>query len=70
MSVILNATNPGSALNKKTRIALSYHFVREHQAQKVISVRKVDTKDNYDDPFTKALSSVEFHGFFQNLLTN
>ena len=69
MSVVLNATNPGSSLNKKA-IALSYHFVREHQAQKVISIRKVDTKDNFADPFTKALSNPEFHGFFRHLQCN
>ena len=56
MSVVLNATNPGSSLNKKA-IALSYHFVREHQAQSVISIRKIHTTDNYADPFTKALDS-------------
>jgi hypothetical protein len=69
MSVVLNATNPGSSLNKKA-IALSYHFVREHQAQSVISIRKIDTKDNYADPFTKALSNPEFHGFARHVLCN
>lgn len=64
MSVVMNATNPGSSLNKKA-IALSYHFVREHQAQSVISVRKIDTKDNYADPFMKALTNPGFHGFFE-----
>jgi Reverse transcriptase (RNA-dependent DNA polymerase) len=29
MGVVLNASNPGSTLNKKS-VALSYHFVREH----------------------------------------
>ena len=29
VSVVLNAENTGSTLNKKT-VALSYHFVREH----------------------------------------
>ena len=37
MGVILNAANPGSSLNKKA-IALSYHFVREHQAGGVINI--------------------------------
>ena len=69
MAVVLNATKPGSALNKKV-IALAYHFVREHQAKSVISIRKIDTKDNYADPFTKALNHTEFHAFYINLLHN
>jgi hypothetical protein len=69
MYVVLNATNPGSSLNKKA-IALPYHSFREHQAQKVISIRKVDTKDNFADPFTKALSNPELHGFFRHILCN
>jgi hypothetical protein len=69
MAVVLNATKPGSALNKKV-IALAYHFVREHQSKSVVSIRKIDTKDNYADPFTKALNHTEFHAFFINLLHN
>jgi hypothetical protein len=69
MAVVLNATKPGSALNKKV-IALAYHFVREHQSRSVISIRKIDTKDNYADPFTKALNNTEFHAFFIHLLHN
>ena len=38
MSVVLNATNPGSTLNKKT-IVLAYHFVREHITNGVIEIR-------------------------------
>ena len=33
IAVVLNASNPGSTLNKK-HIALAYHFVREHVAGK------------------------------------
>jgi hypothetical protein len=51
--------NPGSALNKKS-VALSYHFVREHVANNVIEIRKVDSSDNYADPSTKALNSTDF----------
>jgi hypothetical protein len=69
MAVVLNATKPGSALNKKM-IALAYHFVREHQSKSVVSIRKIDTKDNYADPFTKALNNTDFHAFFINLLHN
>ena len=69
MAVVLNSTKPGSALNKKV-IALAYHFVREHQSRSVISIRKIDTKDNYADPFTKALNNISFHAFFIHLLHN
>eukprot|EP00957_Ditylum_brightwellii_P053825 4078105-Ditylum_brightwellii.AAC.1 len=48
MSVVLNASNPGSTLNKKT-VALSYHFVREHVANAVIEIRKIDSEDNFAD---------------------
>ena len=69
MAVILNSTNPGSTLNKKM-VALAYHFVREHVANDVIEVKKIDTKDNYADPFTKSLGSNEFHDFFYELMCN
>jgi hypothetical protein len=69
LGVVLNASNPGSTLNKKN-IALAYHFVREHQAGNVISIRKIDTKDNYSDPMTKALNSTHHHDFFYELQKN
>eukprot|EP00957_Ditylum_brightwellii_P064882 4922194-Ditylum_brightwellii.AAC.1 len=62
MSVVLNATNPGSTLIKKT-VALLYHFVREHAANGVVEIRKIDTDNNFADPFTKPLASNKFHGF-------
>ena len=67
--MVLNASNPGSTLNKKW-IALAYHYVREHAANDVVSIRKIDSADNYADPFTKALNSNEFHGFFYECMTN
>ena len=67
MSVVLNASNPGSTLNKKT-VALSYHFVREHVANDVIEIRKIDSEDNFADPFTKPLVSNKFHGFFHECM--
>ena len=69
MGVVLNASNPGSTLNKKS-VALSYHFVREHVANDVMEIRKIDTTDNYADPFTKALTSHEHHGFFYEVMCN
>ena len=69
MSVVLNASNPGSTLNKKT-IALAYHYVREHVANHVIEIRKIELAENYADPFTKALNSSEHGGFFYELQSN
>jgi hypothetical protein len=69
MSVVLNASNPGSSLNKKS-VALSYHFVREHVANNVIEIRKIDSVDNYADPFTKALASTGHCDFFHEVMCN
>jgi hypothetical protein len=67
MGVVLNASNPGSPLNKKS-VALSYHFVQDHVANVVMEVRKIDTADNYADPFTIALTSNEHHRFFYEVM--
>jgi hypothetical protein len=69
MGVVLNSSNPGSTLNKK-HIALAYHFVREHQAAKVISVVKIGTEDNYADPFTKGMGGLQHGDFFHNVMSN
>ena len=55
MSDVMNASNPASTLNKK-HIALAYHFVREHVANNVIEIRKIPSKDNYADAWTKGLA--------------
>eukprot|EP00957_Ditylum_brightwellii_P137652 10493377-Ditylum_brightwellii.AAC.1 len=69
MSVVLNATNPGSTLNKKT-VALLYHFVREHVANDVIEICKIASEDNFADPFTKAMVSDGFNGFYWECMVN
>jgi hypothetical protein len=69
MGVVLNAQNPGSTLNKKW-IALAYHFVREHVANHVVEIRKIDSADNYADPFTKPLNSKEHGLFFWEFMCN
>jgi hypothetical protein len=69
MSVVLNASNPGSTLNKKA-IALAYHYVREHVANKVIEIRKIESAENYADPFTKALNGKEHGAYFYELQSN
>ncbi|MGH7954827.1 MAG: Ty1/Copia family ribonuclease HI [Gloeomargaritales cyanobacterium] len=69
MGVILNATNPGSTLNKKP-VALSYHFTREHVANFIIAIRKIASEHNYADAFTKALNGKKFNDFFYELMRN
>ena len=67
MGVVINATDPASSLNKKA-VALSYHFVREHQAGKVIQVLKIPTADNFADPLTKALPSKDQEAHYGHTL--
>eukprot|EP00957_Ditylum_brightwellii_P001881 144457-Ditylum_brightwellii.AAC.1 len=67
MSVVLNAMNPGSTLNKK-KVALLYHFLRKHIANGVVKIIKINTDDNFADPFTKPLASNKFHGFFHECM--
>ena len=69
LSAITNTITPGSALSKKY-LALSYHFCREYYSANIVDIRKIDTKENYADPFTKALVSNEFHGFMGEIMEN
>ena len=69
MSVVISASNPATTLNKK-HIALAYHFVREHAAAKVINILKIDSSENFADPFTKGMSSGDHGDFFQELMRN
>eukprot|EP00957_Ditylum_brightwellii_P013101 989960-Ditylum_brightwellii.AAC.1 len=54
LSVVLNATDPGSTLNKKI-VALLYHFVREHVANNIVEIQKIWSEDNFANPFTNLL---------------
>ena len=56
MVVMINATNLGSSLNKKA-VALSCHFVHEHEATNVMWISKIYADGNYADPFTKGFPS-------------
>jgi len=69
MSVVLNASNPGSTLNKKA-IALLCHYTREHVANNVIEIRKIESEQNYSDPMTGALNSTNLCGFFYEIQSN
>ena len=69
MSVVISAFNPATTLNKK-HIALAYHFVREHAASKVINILKIDSVDNFADPFTKGMSSGDHGDFYHEIMRN
>jgi len=69
MSAIRNTIDPGSPLKKKY-LALAYHFCREHYSSGIVDIRKIHTKDNISDPFTKGLSTNEFHKHFNSFMTN
>ena len=68
-SIFLNSTIPGIPLNKK-HVALSYHYVREHVANKVVKILRINSQDNYADPLTKGMNSTAHGGFFHNILHN
>ena len=67
MSSIKNTIEPGSPLKKKY-LALSYHFCREHFSAGIVDIRKIGTKENRADPFTKGLVSSEFHTHFNEIM--
>ena len=68
-SVCISSSDPGSSLNKKN-VELSYHYIRENVANKVVKVLKIYSLDNYADPFTKALPARHHGDIFYNLLSN
>ena len=69
LSAIKNTIEPGSPLKKKY-LALSYHFCREHFSAGIVDIRKIDSKFNFADPFTKGLQSNEFHTHYNGIMTN
>ena len=68
-SVCISSTNPGTTLNHKN-VALAYHYVREHQANKVVEIVKIPGVDNYADAFTKGLNSTIHGDHIHNLMSN
>ena len=68
-SVLFNATNTVITWKKKT-VALSYHFVRENVTNNVVEVRKLNTKEDILDPFTKPLVGNDFNIFNNECMVN
>ena len=67
LSAITNTVNLGSQLKKKY-LALAYHFCRENFGARIVQIRKIDRKDNYADPFTKASFTYEFHEHMKEIM--
>jgi len=67
-SVVVNATNPASTLNKKA-IALAYHYVRQHQSGNVINIWHVNSWENYADILTKPLGPKLFKDILFEFMT-
>jgi len=49
---------------------LAYHYTREHVANNVVEIRKIESDQNYSDPMTKALNSTCLHGCFYEIQSN
>ena len=69
MSSIKIVTDASSPLKKKY-LALAYHFCREHYSAGIVEIRKIDTKHNLADPFTKSLVSPEHHTHFNSFMAD
>jgi len=67
LSCINLAKNQGDFPRSK-HIDTRYHFVREQVERGEIILRKIDTKQNSADVFTKALARVQFHWIISHFM--
>ena len=67
-SCIYLSRNPGDFAKSK-HIDTRYHFVREQVEKKTIVLKKIGTKDNLADVFTKPLDSKQFYAITDNFMT-
>ena len=67
--VVINSKVPQSTMNKKT-IALTYQYVREHQANNMVNICFIPREEEYADAFTKALDSTVFNDSFCEIMAN
>ena len=61
--------NPGD-FSRSKHIDTRYHFVREQVAQQTVTQKKVETKDNLADVFTKPLDRKQFYTITNNFMTD
>jgi len=66
-SCIYLSKNPGDFAKSK-HIDTRYHFVREQVEEGTIILKKIDTKENLADVFTKALDRNQFQSIISNIM--
>ena len=66
---IQSASIPDSELKKK-HVAISYHFVREFIAAKIVNTIWVLTHPNFADVCMKALGPMAFNALVSDLMTH
>ena len=66
-SCIYLSKNPGDFAKSK-HIDTRYHFVREQVEEGTIVLKKIDTKENLADVFTKALDRNQFQTIISNIM--
>ena len=59
LGVIQNASMPEATLQKQ-HTTISFHWVRECVAAKIVKPHKIDGKDNFADIFTKPVDGTIF----------
>ena len=67
-SCIYLSKNPGDFAKSK-HIDTRYHFVREQVEAGTIVLKKIDTKENLADVFTKPLDRHQFNAIVSNIMT-
>ena len=65
--VIQSASIPDSELKKK-HISISYHYVREAIAARIINPIWLHTYENFSDICTKALAGPTFNGHVHEMM--
>ena len=68
-SVLDSATILGTDLKRK-HVALAFHAVREENTHDIVSLYKIDAKENIADVFTKNLGRLKFHYHAKRLYKN
>ena len=67
LSIIINGSRPESVLKKKTH-AYYFHFIRELCAASLMSLHKIDSKENRADALTKSLAGGPFYHLMKSTL--
>ena len=66
-SCVTNGSRPESVLRKKSH-ACYFHFIRELCAASLMSLYKIDSKENRADALTKSLAGGPFYHLMKSIL--